>query len=61
MLLGGWVANPEVSSCGRWFLFASYGAFGIREMLDVLRTLLGTLSTLFTSSCTPFSLGQLAG
>ena len=31
------------------------------EMLDVSRTHLGTLRTLFTSSCTPFSLGLLAG
>jgi hypothetical protein len=61
MLLGGWVANPEVPLCGRWFLFASCGASRMREMLDVSRTHLGTLRTLFTSSCTPFSLGLLAG
>jgi hypothetical protein len=59
MLLGGRVANPEVPSCGRWFLFASCDASGMREMLDVSRTCLGTLRTLFTSF-TPFSLGLLA-
>ena len=61
MLLGGQVANLEVPSCGIWFLFVSCDASGMREMLDVSMTHLGTLRTLFTSSCTPFSLGLLAG